>query len=118
MKKIICISLICCILLTLVGCKKCISTETRTVQVQIVDQHYTPSYTTVYPNPATHAMSVIGHPAAYRITVEYDEVKYEFTEEDIYDKYHDKVEEYINGKLVIKKYDNGTIKYVITEIGD
>lgn len=118
MKKIMCISLICCMLLGLVGCKKCISTETKTVQVQIVDQHHTSSYTTVHPNPVTHSMFTMVHPATYCITVEYDGVKYKFTEEDIYDKYHDKVGEYINGKLVIKKYDNGTIKYVITEIGD
>lgn len=118
MKKIICISLMCCMLLGLVGCKKCISTEIETVQVQIVDQHHTSAFTTVYPNPVTHTMSIQTHPATYCITVEYDGVRYKFTKEEIYNKYHDRVGEYINGKLVIKKYDNGTMKYTITEIGD
>ena len=97
----------------LTGCAKCISTETSTVQVKIIDEYHRAAYTTMHYSPATKTMLPQSHPAVYRITVEYNGVEYNFSDRDTYNKYSDKIGEYINGILETKKYDNGKIKYYI-----
>lgn len=58
----------------LTGCAKCISTETSTVQVKIIDEYHRAAYTTMYYSTATKTMLSQSHPAVYRITVEYNGV--------------------------------------------
>ena len=55
-------------------------------------------------------------PSVHRITVEYDGVEYDISGSDTYYKYSDKVGEYTNGILQIKKYDDGSVKYDIVEL--
>ena len=98
----------------LTGCAKCISTETSTVKVKVTDEYYKAAYTTVWYNAAAHTYCTRIHPAVYEITVEYDGRKYEFSGRDTYDKYSNRIGEYVNGKLRTKKYDNGkTIHYIV-----
>ena len=112
MKKLLCIiSTMLILIFTLTGCAKCISTEMSTVQVKVTDEYYMPMYTTpIFNGKLT---TVITHPAVYSITVEYDDVKYDISGSDTYDKYFDKVGEYVNGTLETKKYDDGTVRYNI-----
>ena len=100
----------------LTGCAKCISTETSTVQVKIIDEYHMAAYTTMYYSPATKTMLPQSHPAVYRITVEYDGVEYDISGSDTYNKYSDKIGEYTNGTLQTKKYDDGSVRYDIIEL--
>ena len=82
MKKLYILLILVVCLLT--GCKKCISTETSTIQVQIVDATYVPGYNTVIPVGKT--MTLIYHPANYFIDVKYDDIKYSLYGYEIYQK--------------------------------
>lgn len=73
MKKITFIPVITIILILLTGCAECISTTESSVQAKVVDSYYQPAYNTMIMNPALHTISVVSHPAIYRITVEYDD---------------------------------------------
>lgn len=109
--KILCIFLVMILLFTLVGCTKCISTEETTVKVKITDSYHRSSYMVPVYNGKTR--TYITQPAIYRIYVEYDGFSYTITGSDTYNKYQDKVGEYVNGILETKKYDDGTVKYEI-----
>lgn len=100
----------------LTGCAKCISTETSTVQVKIIDEYHRAAYTTMYYNPATKTMMPQSHPAVYRITVEYNGVEYNISGSNTYNKYSDKIGEYVDGILETKKYDDGTVRYNIVDL--
>lgn len=95
----------------LTGCAKCISTETSTVQVKIIDEYHRAAYTTMYYSPATKTMMPQSHPAVYRITVEYN-----ISGSNTYNKYSDKIGEYVDGILETKKYDDGTVRYNIVDL--
>lgn len=115
MKKILCSLAMTLILISsLNGCAKCISTETSTVQVKIVDEYYSAAYMTPVTSGKVH--TVIIHPAVYRITVEYNGVEYDISDSDTYDKYSNRVGEYVNGTLETKKYDDGTVRYNIISL--
>ena len=101
---------------SLVGCAKCISTETSTVQVKIIDEYHRAAYTTMYYSPATKTMMPQSHPAVYRITVEYNGVEYNISGSNTYNKYSDKIGEYVDGILETKKYDDGTVRYNIVDL--
>ena len=103
-------------MLTLVGCVKCISTETSTVQVKVVDKYHRESYMTMSYNHATKTMIPRSHPADYGITVEYDGAEYSISGSDTYRKYSTKIGEYVNGTLETKRYDDGTIRYRIVSL--
>lgn len=109
MKKTLTILLTMLILtFSLVGCAKCISTETSTVQVKITDEYHR--------GVRFSAATKTTRPAVYRITVEYDGVEYDISGSDTYNKYSDKVGEYTSGTLQTKKYDDGSVKYDIIEL--
>ena len=93
------------------GCVKVVSTENSTIQVKIVDAYYKSPYTTfMYVGKTLFPQS---HPAEYKIAVEYDNIRYWFDDKDVYEKYSDRIGEYTNGTLEIRKYDDGTRKYRI-----
>lgn len=115
--KILCIlATLLIFVFTLTSCAKCIGTETSTVQVKVTDEYYMAAYTTMYYNPATKTMLPMSHPADYRIIIEYNGVEYNFYDSDTYEKYSDRIGEYVNGTLEIRKYDDGTIRYNIVEL--
>ena len=101
---------------SLVGCTKCISTEYENVEVNIVDEYYKDSYTTVEYNVALKMPMSKSHPAVYRITVKYNGVEYTISGSDTYNKYNDKVGQTAIGTLRIRNYDDGTTKYDIISL--
>lgn len=112
MKKFLCsLAILLTVAFGLTGCVKCISTETAIVQVKVTDEYYRASYVT--PTFSGKSTIIITHPAVYKITVEYDRIKYIISGRDTYNKYSNRVGEYINGTLQIKKYDDGTVRYDI-----
>jgi len=101
-----------CLLLS--GCKKLISTTNYTVQVKIVDKYHRARYITPVFNGKTTTM--ITHPAVYQITVEYEDVDYDISGYEIYNKYSNQIGEYTIGTLEIKKYDDGSEKHNIIDL--
>lgn len=93
------------------GCAKLISTESSTVEVKIVDEHYSSAHTTMIFNGKTS--TPIYHSAVYKIVVEYDGDEYTINDKDAYRKYSNKIGEYASGTLEIRKYNDGTRKYRI-----
>lgn len=102
--------------LFLSGCANLISTETSTVEVEVVSVDFEDSYITYYYNPAIKTCMPRNNPEEYEVIVKYDDVTYRFTDKDTYKKCSNKVGEMVNATLEIDKYDNGTVKYIITEI--
>lgn len=92
---------------SLTGCAEWINQETKTVQVKVTDSYHRNAYTT-YTRVST-TMIPLSHPAVYRITVEYDGTEYKISGCDTYQKYFDKIGQYVNGTLQINTYDNGNV---------
>ena len=110
------LALVLAFMFILTGCAKCISTETSTVQVKIIDEYHRAAYTTMHYSPATKTMLPQSHSAVYRITVEYNSVEYNISGSNTYNKYSDKIGEYVDGILETKKYDDGTVRYNIVDL--
>lgn len=116
MKKVLYSGILILFLCTLTGCAKCINTETSTVSVKVVDEYHRPAYTTMYYNPILEKMTPLYHPAIYQITVEYDNINYDLYDKDTYNKYADQINNYVNGTLETKTYDDGTINRNIIDL--
>jgi hypothetical protein len=114
MKKVFNIIIVLCLILTLNGCAKLTNTEYEDVEVTVVDSYYYPMW--VQPIVVGKTTSLITHPAIYRITVEYDGKKFDFSGSEIYNKYEDKVGETVMGVLAIYTYDDGSTRRDITEL--
>lgn len=99
------------------GCSdKAIATETKQVKVAIIDSEFRKPYNTFSFNPATKTAMVTPHPARYRVTVQYDVFTYDFTDEESYEKYGDKIGNEADATLTIRKYSDGTVKYDIISL--
>lgn len=96
------------LLFSLTGCAKCISTETSIVQVKVVDKYYRVEHRTPVYNGKT--IMWVNSPAVYSITVEYEDNQYTVSGGATYNKYSNRIGEYVNGTLQIRKYDNGSVK--------
>ena len=116
LKKFYNIAVILVFSLFLSGCANLISTETSTVEVEVVSVDFKDSYITYYYSPATKTCMSRNNPEEYEVIVKYDDVTYKFTDKDTYEKCSDKVGKKVNATLEIDKYDDGTIKYIITDI--
>lgn len=112
MKKSFNIMVIVCLIFLLTGCKKCISTEYENIEVTIVDEYHRRAYSTPRRIGKTTTMRV--HPAVYRITVEYNSIKYTISGKNTYNKYKEKVGQTIFATLEVRTYDDGSVKYDIT----
>jgi len=113
MKKILySTALIVTLAFILPGCAKCISTETSTVQVKVINKYYTPEYS--ISRYDLNLETIDRNPAVYRIDVEYNGAEFSFYGQPTYKKYSNRVGEYVNATIQIKKYDNDTAKYKIT----
>ncbi len=114
MKKIVFTLLVFAILFGLCGCAKCIKTETKTVEVKIIDEYHRGVYVT--PMRCGKVTTLMTHPAVYEITVEYNGEEYTISGSDTYNKYKDKIGETTNATLEIRTYDDESTKYNITEL--
>lgn len=101
---------------SLTGCAKLVNTEYKNVEVEIVDEYHRGMYITPIFNGKTTIM--ITHPAIYQITVRYNNVEYDISSRDTYEKYCDKVGQLIVGVLETRTYDNGTVKCEIVDLED
>ena len=113
-KKLIAIMAIICLIFSLVGCAKLVSTEYENVEVNIVDEYHRGMYVT--PIRAGKVTTMVTHPAVYRITVEYNGVEYTISGSDTYNKYKEKVGQTATGTLEIRTYDDGSVRYDITAL--
>ena len=102
------------IIVFLSGCTKCVSTETKTVQVKVTDEYHHGAWVQPILIGKTH--SSIYHSASYKITVEYENVEYDIYGRDTYDKYSNRIGQYVSGALQIKKYDDGSLRYDIINL--
>lgn len=102
------------LLFGLVGCTKCIDTEYKNVEVTIVEECYKPAYN--QPVIVGKVISVITHPARYKITVDYNGVEYTIDDKETYDKYKDEIGQIATGTLKIRKYDDGSVIYDIESL--
>ena len=111
MRKVLTCVLIVLVLCTLLtGCVQCISTETSTVQVKIVDKKYcTGSAVPVYGG-------VIRRPAIYQIIVEYNGEMHNISGQSTYRKYANQVGKMANATLETRKYDDGTVRYDVVNL--
>lgn len=101
-----------CLVFSLTGCAKCINTEYKTVEVEIVNEYFQDSYTTyMWTGKCTIP---VHHSAEYEITVKYNGINYRFDGEDIYNKYKNKIGQTAMATLEIRTYDDGTVRYNIT----
>jgi hypothetical protein len=113
-KSILNIITILCLIFALTGCAKLVNTEYSDVEVTITDSYYRGMYITPVYNGKS--FTYITHPATYRITVRYNNVEFDISGSETYDKYKDKIGETAIGVLKICTYDDGTVKYNITEL--
>lgn len=114
MKKFLSMTVMVCLMFLFVGCAKCISTEYENVEVTIVDEYYRGTYIT--PMRIGKVTTMQTHPAVYRISVEYDSIEYTISSSETYKKYKDKVGQTVIGTLEIRTYDDGSVRYNITEL--
>lgn len=114
MKRIFILIAAVCLMFSLIGCKKCIDERYESVEVTIVDEYHRGMY--VIPMRTGKVTSMITHPAVYEITVQYNGVYYDINGQDTYYKFKDKIGQTATGTLKIRTYDDGSVKYNITEI--
>ena len=100
--------------LCFVGCAKCISTEYEIVEVTVTDKWYKPM--TMTPVRAGKVTTFVTSPAIWQITVDYNGVDYKISGSDTYNKYKDKIGQTVNGKLEIRTYDDGSVRYDIVSL--
>ena len=114
LKKIAFILLLIIVTFILVGCAECINTEYADVEVIIVDTYHRSMW--MQPIRVGNTTTYITYPAEWKIIVEYDGVKYRIDNIDTYNKYKTKIGQTATGKLIIKTFDDGTIKYNIISL--
>lgn len=102
--------------LSLSGCAKCISKEEVVREVEIVDSYHRAAYITTSYNYVTKTYNYYSHPSIYRIYVKYDGVEYSVSGSSTYDKYKDKIGETANAGFLLKKYDDGSQRYIILKL--
>lgn len=112
--KILTLLLLLILILSFVGCAKCIGTEYQNVEVTIVDKYHRASY--ILPMHFGKTIMMIPHPAVYQITVYYNGIEYAIDDIDAYNKYKDKIGQTAIGKLEIKTYDDGTVEHYIVSL--
>ena len=103
-----------CLMILLVGCAECIDTKYENVEVNIVNKHYRAMW--MQPIRSGKVTTFITHPARYEIIIEYKGTEYTIDDSDTYDKYKDKVGKTVIGTLETRTYDDGTVKYDITQL--
>lgn len=106
--------MIICLIISLTSCAKLVNTEYENVEVNVVDIHHSAMW--LQPIRAGKVTTFVTHPAEYDVTVEYNGVNYTIDDEDTYNRYKDKIGQTTIGTLEIRTYDDGTVKYDVTEL--
>ena len=109
----LCLSIL-LIIFAFTGCAKVINVQQEIVEVQIVDSNRRSAW--MQPVRAGKVTTFIHHPARYEIIVEYNGTKHTFNNQAIYDKYKNSIGEYTEAVLETKTYDNGKVRWSLTEL--
>lgn len=109
MKKLILVSLLVCIL-SLTACSEVVQTETKDVDVKIVDVYHR---STSMIKTGSTTMYI---PSRHEVTVEYDHRTYSFNDQELYEKYKDKIGKTAKAVLITYTYDNGEVREDITKL--
>jgi hypothetical protein len=101
MKKILCMLFALIMALTLNGCAQAINTETEVVDVVIIEADYDPP----------RLINGVSYPEDYAILLRHENFDcWIHVSRDTYLKYKDLVGTFIEAKLVVVYYDDGTIE--------
>lgn len=103
-----------CILFWHIKKQSLVSIKYDDVKVMVVDVEYRPSYITM--TRIGNSTVPITHSPTYKTTVLYDGYKFDIYDEDIYDKYKDRIGVYTDARLETQIYKNNKIKYEIVRI--
>ena len=96
------------------SCLKCISTEYKNIEVTIVDKHHRGMW--MQPIRSGKVTTYITHPSVWKIAVRYNGIEYTIDDVQTYNKYADKIGQTAIGKLEIKTYADGGVKYNIISL--
>lgn len=114
-KKVLSITTVLILVLTLAGCAKCINTEYQDIEVRIVDAEYRPVLSTgTYQSKKRRTRRTL---PKYEVVVEYEGAEYKFIDFKTYRAYKDLVGETVPATLRVRTYDDGTVKYNIESLG-
>ena len=106
MKRILIVTLLITTLLCLSGCTELICTETQKVEATIIDVYYSGAWTQTIFTGKT--IIIIPHPARYEITFTYNNVALTVDDEEIYNRYKDKIGDTAECILITEYYDSGS----------
>ena len=98
----------------LTACAKCISVTYEEVEVTVVNKYHRDMW--LQPIRINNHTSFITHPEVWEITIDYNGVEYVINGSDTYNKYEDKIGQIVVGKLEIRTYEDGNVKYKIVSL--
>lgn len=107
MKKRNVILLLLVIMILFVGCSKVIQTQTITVLATITEIDYISDL--ILPVQCGQTTIYQTLPARYEITVEFGDIETTIDNEELYNKYKDKIGNFVMCDLITTHYDNGKI---------
>lgn len=112
--RIFALLLLAALVISIVGCVKCINIEHQQVEVTIVDEYHRNAR--LQPIIINGKTRFINHPAVWQIIVEYNGVNHTISGSNTYNKYKDKIGQIAIGELEIKTYNDGTVRYYIISL--
>lgn len=104
------------VVMTMTGCAKVVSEESFEAAVRIVDVDYDPAV--VIPMKSGNVTIMQTTPADYDVTVEYGGVEYNIDGAADYRLAKDNVGSSMLAKIVKTRYEDGTVKFRVTELVD
>lgn len=84
------------------------------VGVQIYDEYQRDDYYTYV--STGKALVPVHHDAVYKITFDYDDMKFVIDDEKVYAKYYDNIGRFIDATLEVTALSDGNMKYRIVEL--
>lgn len=114
MKKIAMLILGLLVVSLLSGCSELVERTHINDYVTITDADYSPGYSSIYLIGGTIYDDTVD--PDYIIEYEYNGTEDCVDDEDIYNKYRDKIGEKVPAVIRVDTYDDGTIKYIVESV--
>lgn len=114
MKKIAMLILGLLVVSLLSGCSELVERTHINDYVTITDADYSPGYSSIYLIGGTIYDDTVD--PEYIIEYEYNGIEDCVDDEDIYNKYRDKIGEKVPAVIRVDTYDDGTIKYIVESV--
>lgn len=96
------------------GCSELVERTHINDYVTITDADYSPGYSSIYLIGGTIYDDTVD--PEYIIEYEYNGIEDCVDDEDIYNKYRDKIGEKVPAVIRVDTYDDGTIKYIVESV--